>query len=111
MTENKLLTPVDLTHPEGYFEQEDVKAYGPVYVSARNAGQVEDRWLETVDTPMRLYDKQSGRLFFPNVEGDFDYKGFIVTDERSPRFVKDLYEYYWEIASTRMPEHLQDLSP
>jgi len=60
---------------------------------------------------MGLSDKQSGRLFFPKTEGDFDYKDFTVTDERSHRFVKDLYEYYWEMASTRMPEHLQDLSP
>jgi hypothetical protein len=33
---------------------------------------------------MGLADKQSGRLFFPKVEGDFDYKGTTVTDERSP---------------------------
>ncbi len=45
---------------------------------------------------MGLSEKQSGRLFFPTVERDFDYKGFTVTDERSHRFVKDLYEYYWE---------------
>ena len=107
----RILTPVDLTYPEGYFEQEAVKAYWPVYLSARNAGQYEERWLETVDTPMGLSDKLRGRLFFPKVEGGYDYKGFTVTDERSHRFVKDLFEYYWERASTRVPEHLLDSQP
>jgi predicted transcriptional regulator len=107
----RTLTPVDLKYPEGYFEQEVVKEYWPVYMSAMNSGQYEDRWLETVDTPMGLSDKQSGRLFFPKIEGDFDYKGFTATDERSHRFIKDLFEYYWDRASTKMPEHLQGLSP
>lgn len=43
---------------------------------------------------MGLSDKQSGSLFFPKVEGDFDYKGITVTDERSPLFVKDMFDYY-----------------
>ena len=107
----RILTPADLTYPEGYFDQDVVKAYWPIYVSMKNSGMYEERWLETVDTPMGLSDKKSGRLFFPKISGDFDYKGFTVADERSHRFVKDLFEYYWDRASTRMPKHMLDSQP
>ena len=40
------------------------------------------------------------------IEGDFDYKDFLATDERSHCFIKDLFEYHWDMASTKMPEHL-----
>ena len=61
-----------------------------------------------VDTPMGISEKMTGRLFFPTVDGVFDYNGLTVVDERSHKFVEDLFEYYWERASDRMPDWQMD---
>ncbi len=58
--------------------------HGTISATWTSSDLFEEPWLETVDAPMGLSDKQSGSLFFPKVEGDFDYKDITVTDEGSP---------------------------
>lgn len=102
----KSILPSDLPFPKGYFEQESIKEYLIIEKKARRDGRLEERWVERVDTTMGVSDKLSGRVFFPTLEGHFDYRGFTVVDEPSHKFCKDLFEYYWSKATTRIPDHV-----
>ena len=100
------LLPKDLPFPEDYFEQESVKEYNQVEKQARSKGQLEERWIDRIDTAIGVADKMSGRVFFPTLEGHFDYRGFTVVDECSHQYCKDLFIYYWNKASTTIPDHV-----
>ena len=102
----KIILPSDLPFPEGYFEQELVKEYYSVGKKARRDGMLEERWIERVDTAVGVSDKLSGRVFFPTLEGHFDYRGFTVVDELSHKFCKDVFDYYWNKATTSIPNHV-----
>lgn len=102
----RVLLPTELKYPEGYFEQEAVKEYMVVEKQAKKESRVEERWISRVDTALGVSDKVSGRIFFPRLEGGFDYKGFTVGDTVSHEYCKDLFEYYWNKASARVPNHL-----
>jgi predicted transcriptional regulator len=102
----RLMMPQDLSFPENWFEQESMREYIIVEKKARKEGRVEQRWLDRVDTSIGLSEKNTGKIFFPTSNNDFDYKGFTVVDEMSHKFCLDLYEYYWKRASTKMPNHV-----
>jgi predicted transcriptional regulator len=102
----RVLLPKDLPFPEGYFEQKCVQEYRIVEKKAKKEGRVEERWIDRVDIPIGVSEKTSGRVFFPTLGNDFDYKGFIVTDELSHKFCLDLFEYYWNKASTTIPDQV-----
>ena len=102
----KIITPSDLSFPEGYFEQEAVKEFVVVQKQAKREGRLEEKWIEHIDTAIGVSDKFNGRVFFPTIEGHFDYKGFTVGDELSHKFCKDLFEYYWNRATTIIPDHV-----
>jgi predicted transcriptional regulator len=102
------IMPTDQVFPEGYTDQPVMLESSPVFTEARKTGLLEERWLHVVDTPMGISEKMTGRLFFPTVDGVFDYNGLTVVDERSHKFVEDLFEYYWESASDRMPDWQMD---
>ncbi len=104
----RVLLPADLTYPEGYFEQKAVKDYIVVETQAKREGRLEERWIDRVDTAIGVSDTVSGRIFFPMLEGDFDYKGFTVTDVLSHEYCKDLFEYYWNKASAKVPNQFFD---
>jgi len=72
----------------------------------RQDGRLEERWVEQVDSVIRVSDNLNGRVFFPTLEGHFDYRGFIVVDELSHKFCKDLFEYYWNKATASIPGHV-----
>jgi len=78
-------------------------------VSAKKQGEMEglkNDGVERVDTAIGVSDKLSGRVFFPTIEGHFDYRGFTVVDELSHKFCKDLFEYYWNKITTSIPNHV-----
>ena len=102
----KIILPSDLPFPKGYFEQEAVKEYYTVGKKARRDGRLEERWVERVDSAVGVSNKLKGRVFFPTLEGHFDYRGFTVVDELSHKFCKDLFEYYWKRATTSIPNHV-----
>ncbi|UCE96696.1 MAG: hypothetical protein JSV51_03640 [Candidatus Bathyarchaeota archaeon] len=102
----RVLLPTDLSYPEGYFEQETVKEYVVVERQAKREGRLKERWIDKVDTAIGVSDRLSGRIFFPKLEGGFDYEGFTVVDALSHDFCKDLFEYYWNKASSKIPNHL-----
>lgn len=101
----RVLLPIDLKYPEGYFEQEAVKEYMVIEKQAKRERRIEERWISRVDTAIGVSDKLSGRIFFPRLEGDFDYEGFTVIDKLSHEYCKDLFEYYWNKASSKVPNH------
>jgi predicted transcriptional regulator len=94
----RLILPKDLQYPSGYHEQESVKELEKIILSSKRSGVYQERRVETVDTCMGIADHTSGRIFFPTLNGDFDYKGFTVTDEYSHIFCRDLFTYYWNQA-------------
>jgi predicted transcriptional regulator len=102
----RVIMPKDQGYPDGYAEQEVVKESIPVFAKARQSGLLEERWVPVVDTPIGISEKMTGRIFFPTVEGVFDYNGLTVVDERSHKFVVDIFEYYWERSSEMIPDHL-----
>lgn len=105
------IMPSNLDYPDGYFEQPVVKEAGPVFMESRQSGLLEERWLPVVDTPLGVSEQMTGRVFFPMNDGTFDYNGFTVVDERSHKFVEDLFMYYWEKASSKIPESYLEPSP
>ena len=106
----KIITPSDLRYPKSYFDQETVKELVSVEKQARREGMLEERWIERVDTAIGVSDKLSGRVFFPTIEGHFDYKGFTVVDATSHKYCKDLFDHYWNKATTKIPDHILDSS-
>ena len=102
----KIILPSDLPFPKGHFEQEAVKEYYTVGKKARRDGMLEERWVERVDSAVGVSDKLKGRVFFPTLEGHFDYRGFTVVDELSHKFCKDVFDYYWNKATTSIPNHV-----
>lgn len=102
----RIMMPKDLSLPEGWFKRKIMQEYMIVEKKARKEGRVEQRWLDHVDTTIGLSEKINGKIFFPTSNNDFDYKGFTVVDEMSQEFCLDLFEFYWNGASTKMPEHI-----
>lgn len=102
----KILLPSDLPFPEEYFDQECVKEYSIVEKQARKEGRLEERWIDRMDIAMGISEKCEGRIFFQTLKGNFDYKGFKVTEKISHEYCKDLFEYYWNKASTKIPKQV-----
>lgn len=102
----KIILTSDLTFPEGYFEQKVVKDYLVTEKQAKKEGTLEERWIKRVDTSMGVSDKLNARIFFPSIEGQFDYKGFNLVDRLSHKYCKDLFEYYWNKSSSKIPEQV-----
>jgi predicted transcriptional regulator len=105
------IMPSDQGYPKGYMEQPVVKEAWPVFMEAQKAGLLEERWLPVVDTPLGISEKMTGRIFFPTMDGVFDYYGLTVVDQRSHKFVEDIFEYYWVRASDRIPDFVMDSLP
>lgn len=102
----RVLVPKDLPFPAGYFEQECVKEYRLVEKKAKREGQIEEQWINRIDTAIGVSDNTRGRVFFPTLENNFDYKGFTVVDSLSHKFCMNLFEYYWSKASTGIPDQV-----
>lgn len=93
-----LILPIDLGYPPGYFDLDSVKELEKIKPTAIRSGLFEERRVEVVDTCMGIAENTMGRIFFPMLNRDFDYKGFTVTDQLGHTFCKDLFSYYWKDA-------------
>lgn len=76
---------------------EDIEAFN----RARATGLVEERILEGLDVFLYVSDKKVSVLAFPTLDGKFDYLGFSSTDERTHKWCRDIFQYYWEKAEPR----------
>ena len=68
---------------------------------ARITGLLEERILERLDICLYMSEKEVAGVAFPIPDGRFDYLGFTATDERSHKWCRDLFQYYWERARSR----------
>jgi predicted transcriptional regulator len=106
----KSLFPKSIKFPTGYFEQESVKEWWPVYLAAVKSGQYQERFIEELDAVICVTEK-SARVYFPDVNGEYDYDGFVTEKSDGIRFVRDVFMHYWETASPRMPDPLIEQMP
>lgn len=67
----------------------------------RTTGLLEERVLERLDLYLYMSEKEVAGVAFPLPDGRFDYLGFTASDERSHKWCRDLFQYYWERAPTR----------
>ncbi len=98
----RLILPIDLEYPPGYHELETAKELERTIPDAMRSGLYEERRVESVNTCMGIAENTMGRIFFPTLSGDFDYKGFTVTDQLGHTFCKDLFTYYWNQAESTL---------
>jgi len=75
--------------------------YKEAFNQARATGFLKERLLERLDVYLYMSEKEVAGVAFPFPDGKFDYLGFTATDERSRKWCKDLFQYYWEKAHTR----------
>lgn len=68
---------------------------------ARMTGLLEERILERLGVCLYMSEKEVAGVVFPILDGRFDYLGFTATDERSHKWCRDLFLYYWERARSR----------
>ena len=62
----------------------------------------EVRGLETVDVFLAISEKEVAALAFPEVTGGFDYLGFTSRDEKTLKWCKELFQYYWDRAKPKI---------
>ena len=98
----RVITPTDLATPPGYYEHEYVQAFLNVSERLAQSGLYQTRQLDQVDICLSVADTVQGRIVFPTLDRDFDYKGFTIIDNTSHRFCKDLFMHYWNQA----PSHV-----
>ena len=78
--------------PGGHWEAAD---------RARATGVLEEGLIERLDVYLCLSEKEVAIVCFPLLDGRFDYLGFTSADERTHRWCKDLFEYYWGRSRSR----------
>jgi len=87
----RLILPEDLVPPPGF---------KPIPIIPN---RIERRTIERVDAVIVLSEKNA-RIAFPTTDDKMDHIGFGSKDEISHKWLKDLFEYYWEKAKTGAPE-------
>jgi predicted transcriptional regulator len=78
----------------------------PTFFKATRNGKLDCRFLDKVDVFLCLSEKEVSALAFPTLAGKLDYVGFRVQNETAIEWAKTLYTYYWNKASTQLPEQL-----
>jgi len=68
----------------------------------RHTPLVEQRMVDQVRVYILVSDTLC-ILAFPTVDGQFDYKGFMATEDLAHQWCAELFQYYWEGAQERMP--------
>jgi predicted transcriptional regulator len=101
-TEFRLLMPKD------YLPSKDVRELvsNPAFEKANRAKKLENRFLDKVDVFLCLSEEEVAALSFPNLEGKLDYIGFKSNKDVVVDWTKALYEYYWEKATSKVPDQL-----
>jgi len=100
--EFRLLMPKNFVPPEGLRELIDV----PVFSKASQSKCLETRFSESVDVFLCLSEKQVAVIGFPNLNGKFDYFGFKAKNVVSVEWAMELFDYYWQKASSHVPDQL-----
>jgi len=101
-TEFRLIMPVD------YVPSKDVRELvsNPAFEKASRAKKLQSRFLGAIDVFLCLSETEVAALSFPNLEGKLDYIGFKSKNKSVTDWSEALYEFYWAIASSRLPDQL-----
>jgi predicted transcriptional regulator len=101
-------TQFRLLMPKDYLPSKDVRELvsNPAFEGASRAKKLESRFLDKVDVFLCLSEKEVAALAFPNLEGKLDYIGFKSKHESVVHWSKALYVYYWEKATSEVPDQL-----
>jgi predicted transcriptional regulator len=86
----RLILPKDMTPPPGF------KPIPAIPL-------IQRRTLQKVDVIIAMSEKQA-RVAFPTTDKSMDHIGFGSTDDRSHKWCKDLFLYYWERATPGKPK-------
>lgn len=101
-------TKFKLLMPKDYLPSKDVRELvsNPAFENASRAKKLESRFLDKVDVFLCLSEKEVAAMSFPNLEGKLDYIGFKSNKDVVVDWTKALYEYYWEKATSQVPDQL-----
>jgi predicted transcriptional regulator len=66
------------------------------------------RFIEQVDVFLCFSEKQIAALGFLNLDGKLDYASFKTQDSTTLEWAKELYTYYWNMSSEKIPDQLSD---
>lgn len=89
--EFRLILPEDMTPPPGF---EPIPAI---------TKRMEMRTMKRIDVGLAMCEKE-GVVTFPTTDGRIDYLGYGLTDERSHKWCRDLFLYYWERGERGKPK-------
>jgi predicted transcriptional regulator len=97
-----------LLMPKDYVPSEDVRELvaNPIFAKASRSKKLESRFLDRVDVFLCLSENEVAILAFPSLEGKLDYVGFTSEYEAAIEWSKMLYAFYWNKASSHIPDQL-----
>ena len=101
-------TQFRLMMPRDYKPSSDIRKLvdSPIFERASRSRKLENRFLDAIDVFLCLSEKQVAALAFPTLKGGFDYAGFRAKNESVVEWSKILFTYYWNKATTQVPEQL-----
>ncbi len=67
------------------------------------------RFIESIPIGLIISEKEVGSILFPTLDGRFDYYGFKAKGKEANKWCEDLYLYYWERATEKVPKNLAEL--
>jgi len=56
---------------------------------------IDIRYIQSIDVALILNERRAC-LAFPWINGEIDYKGFLIEDKDGYEWCKDLFQYYWK---------------
>jgi predicted transcriptional regulator len=97
-----------LLMPKGYMPFKGMRELTahPVFAKASRSKKLENRFLDRVEVFLCLSEKEVAALAFPTLEGKLDYTGFRAESELAVEWSKALYTYYWNKATSQIPDQL-----
>lgn len=97
-----------LLMPKDYLPSKDIRELvsNPAFEKANRTKKLENKFLDKIDVFLCLSEKEVAALSFPNLKRKLDYIGFTSKNETAIEWTKNLYEHYWQKATTHVPDQL-----
>lgn len=78
----------------------------PVFTKAVRAGKLDTKFLDKIDAFLCVSEKEVAAIAFPNTQAKLDYSAFKSENKNVVEWSKALYTYYWNQASSQIPDQL-----
>jgi len=97
-----------LLMPNDYLPSDDVRALvsNSVFEKASRSGNLETKFTDDIDVFLCLSEKEVAVLAFTDTKGNLDYRGFKTRKSQGIEWVKILFSYYWNKATSEIPRQL-----